>query len=304
MKDSFIEHKFRGDSQRLIDISIAILDDMEEQEYTLTLRQLYYQLVAKDIIPNSEKSYKSLGKLITRAREAGQISWTAIEDRGRTSHRQYFQENLRTIFRGLDGCITYDRWARQQHYVEVWIEKDALVGVIEKPCDDLFVPYMACKGYLSASEAWRAGQRFEKAIDNGKHPVLIHLGDHDPSGIDMTRDNRVRLELFSRNDISVERIALNQDQIRKYKPPPNPAKLDDPRAHDYIKAHGNVSWELDALTPKIIDQLIRDKIEMYIDRDLWDEVEADEESVRERIRLLPQLHDKIFKLVDKHMEKE
>ena len=163
-----------------------IIAEYQAQGYTLTLRQLYYQFVARDLIPNTQKSYNSLGTTMTKARMAGLISWEAIEDRNREHHTFWYNMDEKRALRALPKYIRADRWKNQDHYVEVWVEKDALGNVIERACNPFYVPYMACKGYLSASEAWRAGQRFLEAINEGKDAVLIHLGDHDPSGIDMT----------------------------------------------------------------------------------------------------------------------
>jgi len=250
-----------------------ILKDYRRQGYVLTVRQLYYQFVSKDLLENNEKNYKMLISTITKARLAGLISWHAIEDRNRGAVTYRSEESEENVLSGIEYGLSYDHWARQEHYVEVWVEKDALSSVIEKPCGKYGVPYLACKGYLSASEMWRAGQRFEKAIEDGKKCVIIHLGDHDPSGLDMTRDNQERMNLFTQNmGVDLRRIALNIDQIEQYAPPPNPAKVTDSRSVDYIKQYGNKSWELDALEPKVIDALITKEIKGMIDQDRWDMV--------------------------------
>ena len=103
----------------------------------------------------------------------------------------------------------------------------------------------------------------------------------------MTRDNAVRLELFARQNVEVRRIALNMDQVRRYNPPPNPAKMTDTRANDYVARFGDESWELDALRPEVIDQLIRDEIGSLIDDEIWNE---DIERERENRALLRKLH--------------
>jgi hypothetical protein len=183
--------------------------------------------------------------------------------------------------------LSYDHWARQEHYVEVWVEKDALSSVIEKPCGKYGVTYLACKGYLSASEAWRAGQRFEKAVEDGKKCVLIHLGDHDPSGIDMSRDNQDRIDLFTQHSgVELRRIALNMDQIDQYAPPPNPAKVTDSRFVNYIKKYGESCWELDALEPKVIDAMIEKEIRSMIDQDRWNMVTEMEAEGRKALEAL------------------
>jgi len=291
MKEFFKSWNPKAATLKIIEQANNIIDDYEDQGYTLTLRQLYYQFVARDIIENTEQSYKSLSSKISNARMAGMISWNAIEDRNREHNSFWISEDPEAEIANLPNFIRFDQWARQDYYVEVWVEKEALGAVVAKACDPLLVPYMSCKGYLSASEAWRAGKRFEKAASNGKECVLIHLGDHDPSGIDMTRDNDSRLSLFSYNDyIDVKRIALNMDQIEQYQPPNNPAKLTDPRAKDYIKKFGGKSWELDALEPRVIEALITDHIEPLIDWNVWDEITEEENEVKENLSNLLEVY--------------
>ncbi|OQK31427.1 hypothetical protein XM71_u0085 [Vibrio parahaemolyticus] len=153
------------------------------------------------------------------------------------------------------------------------------------------VPHMSCKGYLSASEAWRAGKRYEQKLYDDKRCVLIHLGDHDPSGIDMTRDNRDRIDLFTRmpQEVEVVRLALNRDQIDQFNPPPNPAKITDSRAKEYIKRFGNTSWELDALEPQVMTEMIQSEIDKYIDERIWNEVANEQKDVE---HLLSKLHSR------------
>ena len=281
---AYIEKSFSVEKQQTIDTANSIIDEYSSAGYTLTLRQLYYQFVARGLIENSERSYKNLGTVITDGRMAGQIPWDAIEDRGRGIRPWLIEEDEQAVFHEIEGNFALDKWARQNTYVEVWVEKEALAAVVERPCGRYAVPYMPCKGYLSASEAWRAGQRFEEALDQGRHCVLIHLGDHDPSGIDMTRDNDDRIALFAGERIDVRRIALNMDQVQQYNPPPNPAKVTDSRAADYIARFGRTSWELDALNPQILDRLITDEIESLIDPDIWQETMDEQRERREVLK--------------------
>lgn len=270
-----------------------IIAEYRGQGYILTLRQLYYQFVSRDLIPNTERSYKNLGSVISDGREAGLIDWNAIEDRGRGLSAWRIEEDAQEVLNGIENGFALDFWQRQDCYVEVWVEKDALSSVVERACAARKVPYMACKGYLSASEAWRAGRRFER--HEGKRCVMIHLGDHDPSGLDMTRDNGDRLELFSRSTpIEIRRIALNMNQVEQYDPPENPAKVTDSRAADYIARYGDKSWELDALEPRVLEALIDDELATLIDEEIWNETEAEEEEGRE---MLAQFHSRYDEIV-------
>lgn len=297
VKICYQEMNFRGERQKLIETANVIIAEYRAAGYTLTLRQLYYQFVSRDIIPNNERSYKNLGTAISDGRMAGMISWLAIEDRGRGVHPVYVQEDEQDVLNGIEYQFALDYWERQEAYVEVWVEKDALSAVIERPCNRWRVPYMACKGYLSASEAWRSGRRFMDKLQEGRRCVLIHLGDHDPSGIDMTRDNGDRIDIFSEDagGVEVRRIALNMDQVDQYAPPPNPAKISDSRAEDYIARFGPTSWELDALEPRVLDKLISDEIETLIDPEKWEDTKAEE---TERREVLAGLHERFDEIKD------
>lgn len=268
-KIEYVSRTFSADSRAIIRRAEEICQDYAEQGYDLTLRQLYYQFVARGWIANKQTEYKRLGDIISNARLAGLLDWHYIVDRTRTLRGLSHWDSPDQIIRSSALGYLTDRWANQTHRVEVWIEKDALVGVIATVCNRHDVDYFSCRGYTSQSELWSAARRLSTYEDRGQKPVVIHLGDHDPSGIDMTRDIRERLELFEAN-VEVVRIALNMDQVQQYNPPPNPAKLTDSRARGYISRHGHSSWELDALDPTTLGQLIEDEIERWRDAAQWD----------------------------------
>lgn len=281
---AYMDRKFSDDRMSTIETANSIITEYQNAGYTLTLRQLYYQFVARGLIENSERSYKNLGTVVTDGRMAGYIDWDGIEDRGRGIKPWLIEEDEQAVFHEIERNFALDKWARQNVYVEVWVEKEALASVVERPCGRWSVPYMPCKGYLSASEAWRAGQRYEEKVNQGRHCVLIHLGDHDPSGIDMTRDNDDRLALFAGERIDVRRIALNMDQVQQYNPPPNPAKITDSRATDYIAKYGRTSWELDALQPQVLDRLVDDEIRTLVNPDIWDETIEEQRDRRQVLK--------------------
>lgn len=272
MKVCYLDKRFRKDSLDLISRVNKIINEYQSKGYSLTLRQVYYQLVARDVIQNNEKSYKRLGSLINDGRLAGLIDWFAIEDRTRNLKGNTHWDNPGHIINATTYSLKYNKWEGQDYHVEVWVEKDALVGVVGQTCTDLDVDYFSCRGYVSQSEMWTAAQRLSRvARSENKQPIIIHLGDHDPSGIDMSRDIVERMNLFGVDPI-FERVALNMNQIEEYEPPPNPAKITDSRADGYIRIHGRSSWELDALQPEVIDKLIKDNVLKYCDQHLFDRV--------------------------------
>lgn len=279
-KEAFIDRKFAASSMTIIDHANRIIAEYQRQGFTLTLRQLYYQFVARDIIPNKQTEYKRLGSVINDGRLAGLIDWSAIEDRTRNVRTVSTWEDPTQIIDAVADQYKEDLWKGQPYRPEVWIEKDALVGVIEPVCERYRVPFFACRGYSSQSEQYRAGKRFEQRKRQGQKTVVLHLGDHDPSGIDMTRDNADRLAMFARHGVEVRRLALNMDQVERYDPPPNPAKETDSRSNDYIERFGNSSWELDALDPPVIDALIADELDGLIITSQWDRAKEGEANRR------------------------
>jgi len=275
--------KFNDDRVGKIAKANAIIEEYRQQGFELTLRQLYYQFVSRDFIANNQREYKNLGDIINDARLAGLIDWEAIVDRTRNLQALPNWEDPSDIIKACASQYRIDKWAEQQYRVECWIEKDALIGVIEGVCNDLDIDYFSCRGYTSQSEMWSAAMRLKRYQNNAQVPLILHLGDHDPSGKDMTRDITDRLSEFSGGEIEVKRLALNMPQVEQYNPPPNPAKITDSRAEKYIEEFGQESWELDALEPAVIAELIRNAVYEVRDVDQWDEAVKKEEKQKEQL---------------------
>jgi hypothetical protein len=275
MKEAYKSIKFRPTTLVLIDKCNDILDRYTAAGYDMTLRQLYYQLVSADEIPNNQKEYDKLGSVVNDARLAGLIDWDYIVDRTRSLRGLSHWDNPSEVIESAASSYRIDKWDSQPNRPEVWIEKDALAGVFERVCNELDVPFFSCRGYTSQSEMYVAAQRMSHYSSLGQQPHILHFGDHDPSGIDMSRDIQDRLAMFG-VDLEFERMALNMEQVRMYDPPPNPAKLSDSRCHGYISQYGYESWELDALEPDVLASLVRDAIENLQDPDSW-EIAAEKE---------------------------
>lgn len=255
---------------------IQLTEQYQAQGLRLTVRQIHYQFVARGWLPNNGRTYGHVQGCVNSGRLAGLISWDAIEDRGRALRGLSHDTSPQASFRHALSAYRLDKWQGQPFRPEVWVEKQALEGVIEGICNELQVDFYSCKGYNSQSEQWRAGQRFARRIRDGQRPIVFHLGDHDPSGLDMTRDNRERLSEFAGVPVMVQRLALNYDQVEEYRPPENWAKTTDVRIagyEDYMRSMGadpTVSWELDALEPTVIRDLISSAVLSIRDESLWD----------------------------------
>lgn len=266
MREKYIDHNFRGASLDIVNQANSIIDEYQAEGYKITLRQLYYQFVSRDLLPNKQEAYNRLGTIISKGRLSGLIDWSAIEDRTRSPKQNSHWDSPAEIIETCANSYRIDTRATQDDYVEVWVEKEALAGVIERTAKDLDVLSFACRGYVSQTAMWEAAQRILEQEDSGKTVTILHFGDHDPSGIDMTRDIQDRLDMFG-TEVNVDRIALNMPQIEQYNPPPNPAKLTDSRCGNYMANYGSQSWELDALEPRTLDRLIRDEVENLTDED-------------------------------------
>jgi hypothetical protein len=310
VKIAYAAKKLGQKKLALVEYANRILNEYVAQGFDLTLRQLFYQFVSRDLIPNAQRAYKTLGDAVSDGRMNGLIDWDHIVDRTRNVRSLSHWKDPADIIAATARSFHTDLWATQDHRLEVWIEKDALVGVIQGVCSELDVPYFSCRGYVSKSEMWSASQRLLTHLLNGQDVRILHLGDHDPRGIDMSRDIEEQLRLFIMQDyarercdditdrtavreamvevsrrFALDRLALNYDQIQRYNPPPNPAKVTDSRFDGYMREHGSQSWELDALEPAVLANLIRDSAESYMDEDRWDEAMEQE---RRYTRLLEQ----------------
>ena len=318
MKQFFQKKTFNPADQTIVNHSVEIVLAYQRLGYKLTLRQLYYQLVSRNIVPNTEKSYNRVGVIISNARMAGLIDWEMIEDRNRHTIIPQHWESPSQIISACAHSYRIDKWLNQPAYCEVMVEKQALEGVLEPVCRELDIPFTSNKGYSSVTMMHAAGQKLKmefrrrcqrkglwnlewnrakrqniacaqalaenKMLTDKFHlteaakkdgwPLIVvfYLGDHDPSGIDMSRDVADRLRTFSDyTPIEVRRLALNIQQVREINPPENPAKITDSRAKKYIERFGRSSWELDAVEPTMLANMVRNAVREIRDEKIWRE---------------------------------
>lgn len=248
-----------------------ILEEYIEDGYVLTLRQLYYQLVSRDLIPNQDKQYKNLMNILKKGRMAGIIDWEAIEDRIRKPQLPYWVLDIPDAINDMVEQYRLNRMRGQIHNIEVWIEKDALSSVFYRVTSKYHIRLMVNRGYSSVTAMYDAYRRLKTG------DTILYFGDHDPSGLDMIRDIRERLSDFGLI-VNVVPVALNQEQIAQYNPPPNPTKVSDPRAKWYIEEWGHTCWELDALPPQVLNQMTEEEILKRIDLDLYNDMLEQERS--------------------------
>jgi len=259
MKVSYLSKNLGQETRHRIDQATKIIDEYQSQGFTLTVRQIYYQFITRNWIANKKRSYKLIANALEKGRMNGLIDWRAIEDRTRFLRGNDNWESPPDFLQDTSHRYRLDSRADQTFRIEVWIEKDALIGIIGSICLELDVDYFSCRGYVSLSEMWRAARRYQ--YDEDRTCVILHLGDHDPSGLDMTRVIRDTLLTFGCTNIEVRRIALNMEQIEEYQPPPNFIKPLDTRSDKYVEMYGKESWELDALSPQVMVDLIKENVD-------------------------------------------
>ena len=282
-KLAFVNKAFRGDSRRMIDQVNSVIDTYQALGLRLTLRQIFYQLVTRNLIRNTERAYKNLGGLVSDGRLAGLIDWDMVEDRIRRPVVPNQFNNLEELVDAALASYRLPRWGGQENYVELWVEKDALSGVLAPLANEFHAVLMVNRGYSSQSAMYDSYRRFRRQERDGKHNILLYLGDHDPSGEDMLRDIQGRFDTFG-VQVSVEKIALTIEQVQQYNPPPNPAKVTDSRFERYASEFGDECWEVDALPPDVLDTLVRDAFQEVLDEEAMEEVKEEEERDKELLK--------------------
>jgi len=264
-------------------------DILNQYTIKLTLRQIYYKLVAGYGYPNKRSAYNQLSTQLVKARKRGDTDETRIEDRSREflggdyhfdSPEEYVTYRFESF---LNSPVYYARkmWTSQPEYVMIWVEKDALSRVISTEADKYNVTTCPSRGYASYTYVKQA----LSTLPEDKQITVLHFADHDPSGLDMTRDLENRLSEYSDlPDVTVERIALNYDQVQHFELPPNPTKRADPRYKRYNAEYGNECWELDAIEPVELQAMVSEAIRSHIDSDIWNQTLEETEQEREELR--------------------
>ncbi len=299
MKIKFRDVRLNKANKERLDAINEIIIEYQNEGYKLTLRQLYYQLVSRDVIPNKQTEYSKLSTLLKEGRMGGIVDWDAIEDRLRQPSSPSSWDTPHDAMESLIAQYKLPRMEGQQNYIEVWVEKDALSGVLKRVTEKYHIPILVNRGYSSVSAMFDAYNRFRNGIkkiidgneDEGANVIIFYLGDFDPSGMDMIRDVEDRIREFATKHfenfpLDVIPIALTKEQIKKYNPPPNPAKRTDPRAKAFIAEHGSTSWEVDALPPNVLNKLLEDAIKNRIDVKMYNEIVSREKADKDKLKEL------------------
>ena len=213
MRNEYIKKAFSSENKVILEQILNIIAKYPND--LLTVRQIYYQLVSQDAIPNTLKEYKRTSRLINDARWAGIIDFDAIEDRTRTPVIPQYFEGLQDLVNAAINSYKRNRWENQSNYLEIWIEKDALSGIFSRYALEYDIVLQVNRGYSSLSAMHEAASRFNN--NKSKNCYLLYFGDFDPSGEDMVRDIKNRLKLLEANHVEVLKIAILKEDIELYK---------------------------------------------------------------------------------------
>jgi len=228
----------------------------------MTVRQVFYQLVSQGVIGKTEQEYKgTVCRLLTEMRRARELPFHWLADNTRWQRKPRTHSCLEHAVEETARLYRRALWDDQPAYVEIWLEKDALAGVIDRVTGKHDVPLMVTRGYPSLTYVYSAAEYYESC----EKPVfLYYLGDHDPSGVDIPRRVEKDLRDFAPSaDITFERVAVNEDQIARYDLPTRPTKGTDSRAKNFT----GESVEVDAIPPKTLREIVERCIERHIDAD-------------------------------------
>ena len=255
----------------LIDAATEIL----EEQQPMTIRQLFYRLVSTDLIPNDRKHYQLVSRVMTKARDDGRIPFEYITDRSRPEYKPNVFEDATEYASAVQKSYRKDYRATQPNHVEIWVEKDAIIGSIEDVTDELGVTIRVGRGFLSTTRAHEIAKHFGRI----EKPVTVfYLGDHDPSGQAIETDLFDRIREYGSGYFELKRLAIFKSDIADYNLPPLRIKQTDSNAAGFAAKYGNKCVELDALPPDVLRERIRCHVEELIDFESWNRAKSTEEA--------------------------
>lgn len=255
-----------------------------EENNPMTVRQVFYQLVSWQVIKNTQSMYNQVSTLLVEMRQTGLIPWEWIEDRTRAPRQVSMWNGLPDFAETAYNAYRRNVWDDQDTLIEVWLEKDALSGILSQITNEYRVTLNVGRGYDGWSSIHEAGVRY---IEWGKPVVILYFGDFDPSGVDMVRSLEERIRFFGASPEMI-RCALTREDIDDFSLPPNPTKITDSRRKAFVDEYGDIAVELDALPVNVLRARVRHAIEARIDLDAIERIKKQE--TEERNALYDALH--------------
>ncbi len=274
--------------KKSLELLTQVQQIIESYDFALTLRQIYYQLVSKQIIPNEQKYYGKLSRLCVIGRDEGVLPEDAFVDRLREVDKPNSWNDINDFIDTVKRAYRKDKWKDQNNYVEIWTEKDALRGVVSPITHEYDVSLLVVRGQVSRTAIYESYDRFAQMIEEDKKCYLFYFGDFDPSGISIYRSLMERLKNYGEygETINFKRVALTPEQVKKHRLPQDPAKTSDPNYKKFVYQYGDNVVELDSLPPDVLRDLIRKSIESKVDKELLAQVQEIEEDEKIQLKQL------------------
>lgn len=266
----------KSEKETLAQHCLAIVSDYTNKGFRLTVRQIHYLLISRfpkiySVLP---EPYGRCQRTVAELRQNGLLNWDAIEDRTRLLNAPAHWASAVDMLESCADQFRIDMWANQKYRPEIWTEKQAVIGIVYDLQDEYHLTLYSCRGFNSLSGVHKTRQRFEHYLENGQIPVVLYLGDCDPSGQIMDGgENGIEAQLPA--GVIFERLAITAEQARERNLPALSAKPTDTRTSGYVERNGSGEcWEVDALAPDEIQAMIVTRVKDFIDSDPWDNDQA------------------------------
>jgi len=247
----------------------------------MTVRQVYYQLISRQVIENNRSQYQAVSNALVQARQEGFIPWEWIEDRLRRPRAVSMWDDLGNF--GNDVLSAYRRnvWTNQPYYLEVWLEKDALSGIFEGVLDPYGVTLNVGRGY----DGWDSIHNASRRFGDGDGKAILYFGDFDPSGEDMVRSLKERLNFFGCKP-EIAKCALTLDDVQRYNLPSDFTKASDTRQKAFVAKYGDLAVELDALPVDVLQSRIASEIKTRMNLNALAKLRELEDIEKDKLRLI------------------
>jgi hypothetical protein len=274
-----------------------VATEIAAEQHPMTLRGLFYQVVSAGWLPSTDnKHIKRLGRIMTTLREAGIVPFSWIVDNIRSTIKPSSWSGIGDFIETVRDCYRRDFWASLPHYVHIFCEKDAVSGTLSPVTEEFDVRLSPVRGYTSLSYAHEIAELW-----NGiEKPIFAYyLGDFDPSGFDLERDLREKLERYTSKFwygphvehgdpfqwqagcVRWERLAVLPEDFDAFGLLELEPKKSDTRYKSFVEQHGDRCAEVDALPATELRRRVREAIEAHVPAEEWVKLQDIERLERE-----------------------
>ena len=266
------KRRTNAEMEALFDHVVEILDGYDGDR--ISIRHLCYRLASVGVIPKTEAAFSLVGKHLAKWRFDGRISFNRFVDSTRWYYGAKTFDDLEEALANTAETYRKNLWQEQRHLVEIWVEKEAVAGIVSPVGNSWGIRTFVCRGFASITSTWEAAETFKEAIESGKDPVILYLGDHDDSGhkIDRAIFEKHFGHYGIRDLVDFRRVAVLPEQIEELNLPTRPPK----KAWD-----GGDCVEIDTLSSEQIRTLLEDEIKALINPREWNQLQTIEAEERE-----------------------